>query len=919
MQQIIYTRCKPKRELRDGRVINQEGYAIYNFSGGLIADQFIMDVSFLEKRIPKRDAAVEGGKDATGIFCSYDYFYDPDGGSLLGQENLRPYHAADVRPNGMTHRPGNYIKQYMVGEFENYPCLLFGSACWDAAKKTENSYYHDNGEPLEFLPELEPKYASESVLREKVRGFISDGRADCVRKLISAVITEMSKPMDERRFIVIRDFPENVEMWVAAVEFAMPVYLARQISFSTNVAAGDRLSDDNTFYRNAEDKFISKEEAREAGGKKSYHSMIVGIHPLDKRISLVDPERDGETFWLLDGQKMVFDIPEALDIGSAYFNAAVQMDKEICSFIHILSALAPLKFGDQAGDIFELFDACYYLFYLLNKQEKGEYERIARSLSVFGKYEKEPFQFSQSLAEKVYEKYRKFYKEDERAGLALLKQIISMDRANKLKEKVKAYLLENYLYELKTDNINIDRVNRLGKEYSEFYYPSMKTAVDDEFKKSIPVFINYAKAWDSEQSYHMFCKLYDCFRTAETTNGIWYQDRDNTDFIEILFQNISRDKRKSMDMMAYVKDSPVYMYLAVKGVCSDCVVWMETVCSTMNDAKLEALCGELLKAEGITMQQYELFLTNLLIAGKGNDSLVPYLNKAIKKFGVDEDRSARFIKEYLERFGKNANKLESLADEMSKTDWGASKKELYKAVESYLDTAKADIKTAVILAGNFLSWRNELWKKGEEMPVGRADFIMFLYELRSAPIKAKDDDWYSSCEPIIIKNKRDMQMLVEAVRSTDLSGENLIKLYHIIKNSEFRFRRILLVGDESDEKTRAGRIAQYIELIRGSESAKYKGKYKEDILDIEDDLYTEIKNDNIDRLEKLILKITKKNKLYKQYFEDVRRWINDEKKAETQKLQMTREKSMGKRTKVEEERDHREGLFSMVTKLFRKK
>ena len=122
-QQVVYTRCKPRRELldvttdrlSDGKVVNEEGYAIHNFSEGTLDEGKVFDPLFLENLMKKKNAAKEMGSNSTGVFSSYEYFYNLQGDSFIGHEYLRPYNATDVRANGQKHRPGNYIKQYLIG------------------------------------------------------------------------------------------------------------------------------------------------------------------------------------------------------------------------------------------------------------------------------------------------------------------------------------------------------------------------------------------------------------------------------------------------------------------------------------------------------------------------------------------------------------------------------------------------------------------------------------------------------------------------------------------------------------------------------------------------------------------------------------------------------------------------------------
>lgn len=419
-QQVVYTRCKPHRELlnvsndflSDGKIINEEGFAIHNFSEGILSNDCLYDPLYLENLLKKKNAAKEMGSNATGIFVSYEYFQNENGGSFLGHEYLRPYNANDVRSNGQKHRPGNYIKQYLVGDFDNYPCLLFGSDCWTAHKETENFYYHDNNEPLDYLLPIDETSITYSMTRDKVKRFIEDGREQCVKKLVAIVISEMSKDIDKRRFIVIKDIPKNVELWVAAVEFSLPIYLAKQISFSTNVVATSNLSIDNVYYVDEKGKFIkgNQKDAREGGGKKCFYSMIVGIHPTAQGSSSITFGMNNISFVLLDGE--IKKIEEDISTVKSYFDAVALMDEDIEDFNKLLEGLKEVEFGVDVGDLFELFDGYKYLLDSASFIEDWEFLKVKRYLGIFKKYESAPYKWSHYLAEKVYSIYPKFYELD---------------------------------------------------------------------------------------------------------------------------------------------------------------------------------------------------------------------------------------------------------------------------------------------------------------------------------------------------------------------------------------------------------------------------------------------------------------------------------------------------------------------------
>lgn len=899
MQQIVYTRCKPRRELlnaesgkiSDGKVVNEEGIAIYNFSSKLLSGKMITDPLLIETVLRKRNASKTLGSNAPGKFVSYEYFYMGNEEQWLGEENTWPYYENELskeihplikpRSNGQKHRPEEHVKQYLIGNFDNYPCLLFGSQNWTAYPVEENIYYHDNNEPLEFMPELDIIYDTGNMSQKKVQKFIVDGRTECVKKLVAVVISEMSKPIDDRKFIVIKDLPENVEMWIAAVEFAMPVYLAKQISFSTNVVASVNLSADNTFYCDAENKFMKGfiKDIRDAGGKKNYYSMIVGIHPAAQGSDSITFGMNNVTFLLLDGQTRTIENAEGLDISSAYFDAVVRMDEDISDFNALLSELDQVKFGDQSSDLYELFEGYKYLLDSTSDPEKWKYAGIKRFLSVFRKYENTSHKWSQHLAEKVYSVYSKFYEEDEKNDLALLKQIVSMDYANKLESDIEDYLLRKYLLVVK--NNDVDRVNKLNKAYS-VVYPSMNKAMEKGFKENIPAFVDCATDWNSDQSFFMFCKLYDCFNSDGTTSIGWHKDAANAEFIEILFGKISGDLGKSTEMLIYVSTSPVYLDVVIKGAAADYGTWIKIICSTVADTQLELICDALMEIEGIAMQQYEMFLTELLVANKERKIIFKYLGKAIDKFGVIDDGLSGFVEEYLKRYGNDAEGLRYLVNIMVENDMDSiSEERVYSTVEDFMETAKVD-EAVRSLAEEFEKWRNRLGR-----PVGRAYYIVFLNELWSTydETAMKVLDRYVENEPIIVSSRDDMKMVVELAGNKVFEDEILVKLYRIFKGNDPSVRRILL----SIDREKPNGIIRYVRLI---EQTNKVWRDKEDIAAIaaiEEDLYMELKGNNIDKLEKSVLKaVGKDNPLagrYKEYFEKIRERIEkDQEKLKTKEI-----------------------------------
>lgn len=918
-QQVVYTRCKPRRELlnvanaqlSDGKVVNQEGLAIHNFSRGLLENETLYDPLLLETLMQKTNAAKEMGTNATGIFSSYEYFYNEKGGSFLGHEYLRPYNASDVRPNGQKHRPGTHIKQYLVGDFSEYPCVFFGSSTWNAHKETENFYYHDNDEPLEFLPEIAGN--NDSVIqRSDIKKFIEDGRSEVVKQLVAVVISEMSKPFDDRQFVVIRDFPENVEKWIAAVELSLPVYLAKQISFSTNVVATENLSVDNTYYVDGKGRFIkgNQKEAKETGGKKQYFSMIAGIHPTAQGSSNVTAGMNNSTYVLLDGTTKTIENKLGNSVSRHYYEAVVAMDEDIEDFDKLLEELKQVEFGSSSNDLFELFDGYKYLLDSASNPNTWDYGKVKSFLSIFKKYEIAPFKWSQYLAEKVYGLYSKFYEQDVKEGLSLLKQVIAMDHASKLQSTIESYLVEKYMYEIRTKSLDVAFATTLNKQIN-MIYSNVPQLIAEGVKESVPTFIDTVGGWGAEQSYYIFTKLFESNNIVGQVNPEWHKDEMNSKLITALFDKICTDDKTSSDLLVYVKNAPLYLEFAVSGANKDFEKWSRFICDSVTDSKLELVCGALLDMETVTDEQYEAFLVMLLKAGKTTSVLFKFVVKATDKFGLKENTSLSFVTAYIDVNLSRPTELKSLVDLMSENDLGEAAEELaFNRISDYIDETSVD-NPLKALANEF-----EKWRLGLKKPAGRAYTIVFVESLGN---KFKENvvdvlDRYMTKESLVVTSE-DAKLLMDALNDHIKDTEVYVKLYHLLKQKNDKVATDLISVNFED----ANSVKWYLDLFLRRPFADWTADYFEDIKEIENKVYQLIKKESIDRVEKMIIKSLENDsadiEMYKNYFERVRLQIKVDKAEEKQKTKEVKKESKKDGSATAEVED-KKNFFS---KLFSKK
>lgn len=909
-QQIVYTRCKPRRELSTGKVINEAGFGIHNFSQNILLSEYMDDPQFIEEIWKKHNAAKEKGSNSTGLFYSYQYFYRATGKSIMVQEYLRPYNPSEVRTNGQDNRPGNYIKQYLIGDLEGYPCLLFGASCWDASVMSENSYYHDSGEPLDYLPEVTLKYKSIETFQNEVRKFIQDGRETCVKKLVATIAAEMVKPLENRRFIVIKDFPENVELWLSALELAFPLYLAEQISFSTNVVASVDLAIDNTFYRDGKGKYmdLNQREAIIAGGEKAHFFMLMGIHPTARGSAEIVFGKNCAEYIVLDGELKDIEAADVVNVAVPYYEAVTQMNEDIRDFNMLLSELAQLHFDNQFHDLYELFDAYKYLLDSESSPEIWSYDKVKKYLLVFKKYEKAPFRWSQYLSEKIYGIYSQFYDMDCSSGFALLKLIISMDHSKKLQSIIEQFLLDKYMYELKTRSVQVKQVSELYNNICSMY-PSMIDRMCEEFKANIPVFMDYIAYWNQDQAYFMFSTLFKFCNSNGSAVVDWYKDVNCEKLIDALLHQIWDSDKKTIEILIYVKHSPLYLDFVLKGIRHNYNAWIGYICETVDDSKLDLVCGLVLDYDNITLKLYEEFLIGLLNKNKSSLVLFKFLLKAMDKCGVTTDAIDAFVVSFLKKYKQKPSELTYLMRIISDNDLGRSTEMfVYDNVQEYLENALGE-HDVYLLALEFEKWRVTAKKK-----IGRAYTLVFAYELEHASADTIDTvlDRYSEQESIIV-NETDLKMITKALGKHINSDKILVKIYHVVGQSDFHIRKNLLAINIDDVEL-VKRFIQLTDLTGSFEAESWKRKYKLTIKAVSEDFYQLIKDANIDKLEKCVLKsLMKKDPYvdgYKQFFVTLKERIKEEK--ETEKI----EQKMSKKESPAHSEGDKKGLFS---KLFGKK
>lgn len=375
LNQLVYTRCSPHRDLKKkGIVTRGDGFGVFSMSSELFNDPALPNLDFLQQRLPVKNGSNE--TSPLGLFDSYEYFALSPNRYGFVFEHSRP-HCKIPRKNGQAHRTGTYIKQCLVGEIEGYPYEWFGADAWDAYKKSENDYYLDepgNAGP-DFLSQISQNPQNGKITLEQIKAFVADGRKEAIKAAVWFIIQEYAKPEGERRVLLIKDIPENVALWVAAVECAFSPEMARMITFATNRTKLGTQADATLFYYTDAAGRFSQIQNHSIQQTRHPYCMIVGYHPKDTFCAALKPMA-ASNYVLIDGTTKAVSFKTNNLISRPYFNAVLQYNDDILDFCRVI--LPSLKLTEIGPHIADIYDAYKYL---LDSAHKGSMWRYADTLS----------------------------------------------------------------------------------------------------------------------------------------------------------------------------------------------------------------------------------------------------------------------------------------------------------------------------------------------------------------------------------------------------------------------------------------------------------------------------------------------------------------------------------------------------------
>lgn len=440
LNQLIYTRCMPHRELKNkGQVVRADGFGVFSMSQELVTNPPVSNYDFLQTRLAVQNGAKE--TSVTGLFNSYEYTAISSKVYFMLFEVARP-HCKEPRKNGQGHRTGTSIKQCLVGVLGDYPFKWFGASAWDAHLKSENDYYLDENPSAEpaWLDTVQDIPTGSYITVERIKQFVNAGRAEAVKAGIWFLLHEYEKPENERKVLLIKDVPENVELWIAAIQYALSVEMAQKITFSTNkTKLGTQIDNILFFYTDDSGKFYPMRNNSVTQTRHPYN-MIVGYHPKDNFCASVK-QMPTSNFVMIDGTSNTAAFATDDSIRSAYYTDAVHYDADIIDFTSVV--LPSLPVDTITDKIPELYDAYKYLLDSNHRVEKWTYrEAIAelQSITQYGIPKNDAL--NAYILEEGMRGYRRFAAEDQRNNFKFLKVLWNLARLAKRTDEVTGCLAD---------------------------------------------------------------------------------------------------------------------------------------------------------------------------------------------------------------------------------------------------------------------------------------------------------------------------------------------------------------------------------------------------------------------------------------------------------------------------------------------
>lgn len=644
LNQIIYTRCLPYRDLkRNGQVVRGDGFGVFSLSPEVFNKCSIEELTYINSRLAIPNAAKENAP--IGLFNSYEYVLLPSGQGVLTYEVARPL-CKEPRKSGKLHRGGNFIKQSLIGLFSRRVTDLIKSDIWDAYKISENEYYMDdipNPEPP-MLTMIDECAVEAGIDTELVDRFVSNGREKLVQSGISFIFRELDKPESERKVLLIKDEPENVNLWILAILRGFPERIANMITFSTNMSRLGAQTDSLLFYYtdNENRMYFIQNQAVEL--TRHPYCMIVGYHPADVFCANIR-QNVNSNFYILDGNASTTTIPDSYNMSAAFCTDSVLSTKEYRYFIDEI--FAPITERVSSDEIDIMYGAYNYI--LLKDVSKWAYSKALQQLRILSKYGAfKNNELSKYLIEKVLPFIEENFRNEIESGFGLSASLWAYTEKTGECGNV-LEILTNGIWNQYKAGYDIAKIWRYIKSISNIvFYRSLVLALfSDDLLPGIYNAYSYCEPKSAAILFEMFDEKLQL--SGEGEKSILNDDEKfNFTLYAINAARLSSVHAGNC-LMRINSNHELFIEIATliaknfeEVNSAEAYRWWEVVTESAGESVL-SLCEYLIKASGVQMIQIEQLLCSSIIAKKAYDEDIcrAFINS--KKCIQSDDKSGEYL------------------------------------------------------------------------------------------------------------------------------------------------------------------------------------------------------------------------------------------------------------------------------------
>ena len=414
---IVYTRCSHPLSVRGTmqKTTGRGGFGIYSLTRDMLdseLDENLASRILNNKRVVSTDLQT----------VDYVYFVPDIGLPMLGRVRNRTAEEEDEASRQDVDARGCFIGEWLVGELLRYPCEYFDSPFFEADQKPIAAFYGDNTIPLQD-PVNGAAIPLGPVTREMALAFAADGRQRALRAIVCELIHQYEQPTSARKFFVIRDTEPNLRLWVAAIEYSLPLVVAKMISFETSVKKIKETTDTGYYVQKATG-YTAPDNISDPSLERRSFNMIAGVHPnLLKGLTKDAPSLKNAPYFVIDGEsREAWFEADTTVMKRAYIGALFQDDLSIKGFCDSMGQMTGIVFDSS---LYDLYDAQM----VIQDENSWEYDKLMKAVAILSPHFTDRSVLMLYLMDALCVKnayLQRFACQDEERGLAMFGMLMEM-------------------------------------------------------------------------------------------------------------------------------------------------------------------------------------------------------------------------------------------------------------------------------------------------------------------------------------------------------------------------------------------------------------------------------------------------------------------------------------------------------------